>query len=80
MIVIFRRHAISTHLDRLGVLSWVALAIWIFIVANFLLLISGANPFGTGLDGLGNWAKMSAVLGVAGIIVTSTQLVRTSRR
>ena len=79
MIVIFRRHAIGTHPDRMSALSWAALAIWTFMVVSFLLLISGVSLFGAGLDGLGNWAKMSAVLGVAGVILTGTELVRSSR-
>ena len=79
LILIFLRQRADTRVDRLVVISWVALGLWISIPLTFLISMSGVNLFGSGLDGLGNWARFSLILGVLALVLTYVQLFRTSR-
>ena len=61
---------------RRQLLTYLALTAWLFIPLSFLLQL---DIFGTGLDGLSNWAKTSVVVGLFAIAITGAQLFRVNR-
>ena len=70
-IILLRRKMARKHF-----LTYLALLAWLFIPLSFLLQL---DIFGSGLEGLSNWAKTSIFVGVFAIVVTGVQLFRVNR-
>lgn len=59
-------------------LSYLVATLWLFIPVSFLLLLQ-IPLFGSGFEGLSNWAKTGLIVGVVAIVLTSIQLFRVNR-
>lgn len=59
-------------------LSHMAAILWLFIPVSFLLLLQ-TSLFGSGFEGLSNWAISGLIVGIIAIILTSIQLFRVNR-
>ena len=59
-------------------LSHLAAILWLFVPVSFLFLLQ-TSLFGSGFEGLFNWARTGVIIGIVAIILTSIQLFRVNR-
>lgn len=55
---------------------YITLGLWLSIPVSLLALMLGLPVFGTGLEGLSNWALVSFVIGLGASILTIWQLFK----
>ena len=57
---------------------YLAAILWLFVPVSFLFLLQ-TSLFGSGFEGLFNWARTGVIVGIVAIILTSIQLFRVNR-